>query len=281
MLEGRFSRTAIGAAGHRAAHQTLEGGRIFADPLAMQILGEEGEVALAEAVANPERRMLRLFIALRSRIAEDAALKAIDEGVRQIVVLGAGLDTFACRVSPRAGLVVYEVDRPETQIEKRRRLAWAGIEAPAHLVFAACDFERVGLAEALREAGFAENRRAMFIWLGVTPYLSRAAVLATLGYVAMLPAGGEIVFDYTNPAETMTDLVQRELYEKLAASVAELGEPFLSYFTTEDLHRELQRLGFTEIEDWGPAEILARLAPAAAGAPRKNGGHVIRAARDA
>ena len=98
MQPTQFSRTAIGAAGHRAAHQVLERGRIFADPLALRILGEDAERALADAAENPARRGLRLRIAVRSRVAEDSARRAISEGVRQIVVLGAGLDTFAYRL---------------------------------------------------------------------------------------------------------------------------------------------------------------------------------------
>src|ERR1700689_5401216 len=98
MQSGQFSRTALGAAGHRAAHQALEGGRIFADPLAMPILGEDAESAVAEAREDPRRTGLRLFIATRSRFAEEAARRAIGKGVRQIVVLGAGLDTFAYRL---------------------------------------------------------------------------------------------------------------------------------------------------------------------------------------
>src|ERR1700691_3154630 len=100
MQPSQFSRTALGAAGHRAAHQALEGGRIFADPLALRVLGEDAERAVAEARENPAGRGLRAFVAARSRFAEDAARRAIAEGARQIVVLGAGLDTFAYRLEP-------------------------------------------------------------------------------------------------------------------------------------------------------------------------------------
>jgi methyltransferase (TIGR00027 family) len=112
MLSGQFSRTVLGAAGHRAAHQVLEGGRIFADPLALPILGEDAPAILAEARENPARRGLRAFIAARSRIAEEAARQAIEEGARQIVVLGAGLDTFAYRLEGNDELGVFEVDHP-------------------------------------------------------------------------------------------------------------------------------------------------------------------------
>jgi len=278
MQSGQFSRTALGAAGHRAAHQVLEGGRIFADPLALRILGDDAEPAVAEARENPLRRGLRHFIAVRSRFAEAAARRAIAEGARQIVVLGAGLDTFAYRLEPSEGLRVFEVDHPATQAEKRRRLAAAGIAAPAHLTFAPCDFERDALGEALRAVGFDPATRAFFIWLGVVPYLTVAAVFSTLGFIAGLPAG-EVAFDYANPAETIADPAMREQHKVMAERVAAAGEAFQSYFETPTLQEKLRAFGFQEIEDLGPNEIAARFSPERVKPGRTNGGHVVRARR--
>ena len=129
MIEGQFSRTALSAAGLRAAHQSVDGASVFVDPLAVAVLGDDWP-ALRERSGDPVLRPLRVFVALRSRIAEGVARKAIAQGARQVVVVGAGLDTFACRVAPVDGLVVYEVDHPATQAEKRRRLAAASIVAP-------------------------------------------------------------------------------------------------------------------------------------------------------
>ena len=278
MQPGQFSRTALGAASHRAAHQVLEGGRIFADPLALRILGEDAETAVAEASENPPRRGLRLFIAVRSRFAEEAARLAIVEGARQVVVLGAGLDTFAYRLEPSEGLRVFEVDHPATQAEKRRRLAATGIATPAHLTFAPCDFERAELAPSLRAVGFDPERRAFFLWLGVVPYLTETAVFATLGFIANLP-DGEVVFDYANPPEMIADPAMREHHKALAERVAAAGESFQSFFATPALHDRLRELGFSEIEDLGPNEIAARFFPDRASPARANGGHVIRAWR--
>jgi len=278
MQEGQFSRTALGAAGHRAAHQILEGGLVFADPLALRILGPDAEEAIAEARENPGRRGLRLFVAVRSRFAEDVAGQAIARGVRQIVVLGAGLDTFAYRVEPAEGLRVFEVDHPATQAEKRRRLAAAGIAAPAHLTFAPCDFERAGLDESLGAAGFDARRPSFFLWLGVVPYLSQSAVFATLAFIGKLPGGGEVVFDYANPPETIADEASRQAHEILAARVAAAGEPLRTYFVTSELHENLRGLGFRRVEDLGPDEIAARFLPGRAVPSRKSGGHVVLAA---
>ncbi len=276
MLEGQFSRTAIGAAGHRAAHQVLDGASLFVDPLATRILGKDLDSAVADG-SDPARRRLRLFIALRSRIAEDAARRAIGEGVRQIVVLGAGLDTFGYRVGSIEALRVFEVDHPATQAEKRRRLAEAEIAVPSHLLYAPCDFETRSLNQALEDAGFDPLAAAFFIWLGVTPYLTSAAVEATLRYLAGLPGGAEIVFDYVNPPETIEADEARARHERLSARVAALGEQFRGYFETADLHRRLADLGFDDVEDWGPRRIRERLAP---GSPQigDNGGHILRAA---
>jgi methyltransferase (TIGR00027 family) len=184
MQPGQASLTAIGTAGHRAAHQVLEHGFVFADPLALRILGQDADVAIALAKERPERRPLRLFIAMRSRFAEDSAAHAIDNGVRHILVLGAGLDTFAYRLERTDDLRVFELDHPATQADKRRRLAEARIAEPAHVSYVAHDFESGSMSAALKAAGFDAGAGAFVLWLGVTPYLTEEALFATLGEFA-------------------------------------------------------------------------------------------------
>ena len=268
MQDGQFSLTALGAAGHRAAHQALEGGRVFADSLARRILGDDAEAAIASADENPGRRGLRLFIAVRSRFAEDAARRAIGRGVRQIVVLGAGLDTFAYRVEAAEGLRVYEVDHPATQAEKRRRLAAVGIAPGPHVVFAACDFERQSFAEALAAAGFDAAAPAFFLWLGVTPYLSEPAIFSTFAAIAALPGGAEVAFDYANPAQAIDNPGTRAAHEELTRKVAAVGEPLRTFFDTPALHAKLSELGLAILEDLGPAEIARQFFP---GHPARSG----------
>jgi methyltransferase (TIGR00027 family) len=278
MRQGEFSRTALGAAGHRAAHQALEDGRIFVDPLAFGILGADAPKAIEKARAHPERRGLRLFIALRSRFAEDSAHDAIRRGVRQIVALGAGLDTFAYRIAPTPGLVVFEVDNPATQREKRRRLAAAGIAEPAHVVYVGCDFEVGRLSDALAAAGFDAARPSFVYWLGVTVYLTPEAVFATLATVAAPPGGAEIVFDYVVPPEAIVDPASREARAALAARVAASGEPLRAAFDPATLQARLRALGFTVIEDLGFGEAAARYAPEQAPKRRGGGARLMRAA---
>jgi methyltransferase (TIGR00027 family) len=276
MIEGQFSRTALSAAGLRAAHQIADSASVFVDPLSTKILRDDLHIHL-ERAADPALRPLRLFVALRSRLAEDNAKRRIGQGVRQVVVLGAGLDTFAARLEPSEGLRVFEVDHPATQGEKRRRLSAAGIPTPAHLVFAPCDFERENLAEKLAAAGFDEAAAATFLWLGVTPYLTREAFEATLRFVAELKGGASIVFDYANPVHSIDSAGHRLFHERMAARVAELGETFRSAFDTPELHAFLHALGACEIDDYGPRRIAELFAPGAP-PPPENGGHILRAA---
>jgi methyltransferase (TIGR00027 family) len=129
MQTGTPSRTAWAAALHRAAHQVLEQGRIFSDPLALRILGRDAESVAREAEKHPLQRIMRIFIAVRTRFTEDALAAAIERGVRQIVVLGAGLDTYAYRNALDARLRIFEVDHPDTQAWKRQLLARGGDSA--------------------------------------------------------------------------------------------------------------------------------------------------------
>jgi methyltransferase (TIGR00027 family) len=197
MLEGNFSRTAQRVAIRRAAHQLLDQPRVLDDPLALRIIGAEAAAALR---TNPKEhhafaRAFRAFMAARSRYAEDELARAVASGVRQYVVLGAGLDTFAYR-NPHDGLRVFEVDHPATQAWKRERLQAAGIAVPSSLTFVPIDFERQTLADGLERAGFDHRIAAFFSWLGVTPYLTREACMSTLSLIAKMPASSGVVFDF-------------------------------------------------------------------------------------
>ena len=273
------SRTALGAAIHRAVHQKLEGGKIFADPLAVTVLGEEARATIAEAAADPTQRPMRLFIAARSRFAEDCLSAAVSRGVRQAVVLGAGLDTFSLR-NPHTplGLHVFEVDHPATQAWKRERLMREGLAIPASLTFAPVEFEQQSLADGLRAAGFHSDRPAFFHWLGVVPYLTRDAISATVSFIASLPEL-EVVFDYSEPIENYPS-ERRTNVADVEARVAAIGEPWLSHFDPIELSRDLHARGFGELEDLGLGEIFVRYF----GMPRSEakdgpGPHIVRARR--
>ena len=245
----------------RASHQLLDEPRLLDDPFALRILGARTE---AELRADPQALnrhagdlALRAFVVVRSRIAEDALAAAVAAGIRQYVVLGAGLDTFAYR-NPFPELRVFEVDFPATQTWKRHRLETAGIPIPPTLTFVPVDFERQRLSDELRHAGFAADRPAWFSWLGVTPYLEHATILSTFRDIASLAgAGGGVVLDYGVEPSLLT-LGQRMAVRAVAARVRLGGEPFKSYFTPEGIAADLRATGFEAIDDLSPAEINAR-----------------------
>lgn len=276
MQSGQPSRTARAAAFHRAAHQLLEQGRIFADPLAVGILGEDADAIRRAAEERPSGRRMRIFIAVRSRFAEDALAAAVERGVRQLVVLGAGLDTYAYRGALRDRLRIFEVDHPATQAWKRERLAAAAIPVPAFLAFAPVDFERETLADGLAAAGFDPAQQTFFTWLGVVPYLTKEAFWATLGFIAKLPGGAHVVFDYANPPDELPEEM-RVSHDRRAAHVADLGEAWINYFESDQLRGELTALGFTEVEDLGPRQIAEHYFPSRAAAAPDKGGHLLRA----
>jgi methyltransferase (TIGR00027 family) len=276
MHPGQPSRTALGAARLRAAHQVLDNASILADPLALRILGDDIQVSLDHARAHVSGPRLRWFIAARSRIAEEALTKAVNAGATQLVVLGAGLDTLAYRTPLAGRLRIFEVDFPATQARKREMLAAAGIAVPETLSYVAVDFERETLADALSAAGFAAARRSFFSWLGVVPYLTEGAVFATLGYIAWLPGGGEVVFDYVNPAGSVSP-AGRAANDALAEQVAAAGERFQSYFDTAPLCAKMSAAGFHHVDDIGPDQIAARFFPESEGAGPRRGGHIMHA----
>ncbi len=267
MERGQPSRTAMSAARYRAAHQILEDGQIFQDPLAVRILGLPEQELLADA----PRRAMRVFIAARTRFAEDALAVAVERGVRDLVVLGAGLDTFAYR-NPHPGLRVTEVDHPDTQGWKRARLAESGIAIPPSLTYLGVDFERESLPDQLRLDG-----PAFFLWLGVVPYLTLAGFEETLHVVAA-GEGNEVVFDYAQSPSVMSDERRAQL-EARAERVAKLGEPWLTYFEPDEIARRLGALGFGTIEDLGPSELAAKFFDRPDVPPGTPGGHVLRALR--
>jgi methyltransferase (TIGR00027 family) len=277
MQAGQPSQTARGAAAYRAIHQTLDGGVIFSDPFAVRILDDETRATLDEVAANPSLRPMRLFIAARSRFSENALAACVARGVRQIVVLGAGLDTFSLR-NPYAaeGVRVFEVDYPATQQWKRQRLKQVGLAIPSSLIFAPVDFERQSLAEGLSAAGFRADRPAFFQWLGVSMYLTRETVATTLDFIAAVPES-EVVFDYAEPFENYP-ADRRAVIMAIGESVAARGEPWLSFFDPAELAAMLHGKGFGIVEDLGLAGLTERFyGNLKQGIPRGPGGHVVRA----
>lgn len=170
--------------------------------------------------------------------------------MRQYVLLGAGLDSFAYRNS--LDVTVFEVDRPATQQWKRRQLEKAGIAIPSNVTFVGVDFETDSPLERLTEHDFDPSRPSFFCWLGVLMYLDRESVRRTL---ARLPPGAEPVADYLVP-EHLRDEAGSAYAAAVAAVAAEQGEPWLSVFEPDEMSLLLKESGFTRVEQFGQRDAI-------------------------
>lgn len=256
MERNQASRTAERVAERRAVHQLVDHPIVFRDPLAFDVLRPEIAARIRAAPRDYDRspiaKPLRAFLAVRSRFAEDSLRAAIERGVSQYVLIGAGFDTFAYR-NPYPDLRVFEIDHPATQTEKKQRLAAPG----SNVSQIPADLSIRSLGEALASSPFDSNLPAVFAWLGVILYLELPAIEATLRFVATLPAGTEIIFDYGIPRRSL-NFIGRLVFDRMASRVAAIGEPWKSFFTPEELHSLLTSVGFKTVEDLGADEINAR-----------------------
>ena len=257
MEQSIASRTALRVALRRAAHQIHDSPVVFNDPLAVAILGGTYAEELRRTPLRPDRPFsigLRAFLVARSRYAEDNLKRAVNFGVHQYVLLGAGLDTFAYR-NPYAELRVFEVDHPATQQWKRELLQRSDIAIPESVTYAPVDFERQSLSTQLGDAGFNSQAPAFFAWLGVVPYLTLEAFRATLSFIAAQQPGSGLTLDYGQPRAVLPFLEQLA-HDSLASRVEKAGEPFQLFFTPAEIAEELS--DFHSLEDLGAAEINAR-----------------------
>jgi methyltransferase (TIGR00027 family) len=274
MEEGKPSATAVLAAMLRAAHLSWDQPpKIFEDTLALQLSGCMSEGALKAQMdrldtevgrtTNPDfaltlRRSATANVVTRSRYVEEEVDQAVERGVSQYVILGAGLDSFAYRRPDLAkALHIFEVDHPATQAWKRTRLRAAGVELPANLSLVPVDFEKDSLIDNLRMSGYRTDAMGLFSWLGVTMYLSGDAIFGTLRAVAALAPGTEIIFEYSVPKELVDEATQKILAAVMAAAQAR-GEPQQSFFEPGKLAERVRQIGFAEVSDFGPDEAEAR-----------------------
>lgn len=269
MLEQEASKTALGVAYIRAAHQILDTPPLlFEDPVALKLLGPGAEATIRAAAAryqSPYGRGLRSHVCLRSRFTEDR-LKAT--GANRYVVVGAGFDTFALRQPEWAkGLRILEVDHPATQAAKQEMMARAGFERPENLALAPCDFTRETLADILGREKIAADEKVFFSWLGVTMYLTEAAIDASLQAMAAVAAVAAVSLTFK----------QRDAHpgdQALSDIVTGLGEAFVSFFTPDEMAAKLTAHGFTQQDFLTPARATAEyFTPPRPGlpAPRRSG----------
>ena len=261
MIEAQPSKTALRVALRRAAHQVHDAKPlVFDDPLAVRILGpgySEEIRRTPDGDKRPFSAALRAFMVGRARLAEDVLAAAVRErGVRQYLVLGAGLDTFAYR-NPFADVRVFEVDHPATQAWKLQMLKAAAIPVPPNAQLVPVDFENDSLRARLKASGFDASVQTVTAWLGVVPYLTSEAFRATMRVLGGLPAGSEVIFDYAQPREALPP-VEQLMLDSLSARVAKAGEPFQLFFTPKQLAEELEGLDMRVVEDLDGAAMTAR-----------------------
>jgi methyltransferase (TIGR00027 family) len=243
------SASALMAAAARAAHLIVDAEpRIFADTLAETLLGAQADELIAYHRRHGDHVVLagaRAQATCRSRITEAAVAAGFERGITQYVLLGAGLDSFAYR-SPLA-FTVFEVDHPASQAWKRARLADAGIAEPSTVSYVPVDLEAGTVAKHLIRHGFDPARPAIVSWLGVSMYLTSAAVAGVLDALGGLAPGTEIVFDYMLP-DRDRDANGRTYVEMVAPGTAERGEPWLTFLSVDDATALLARAGFRSVE---------------------------------
>lgn len=285
MRDNQVSNSALMLAYLRGYHAANDQPKIFDDFLAFSLFSEREHaeyvrrlapnllaVALYDlsfALKLPNKATIRREVmqkispmslgVSRARYTEDSLEQAVRSGVRQYVILGAGLDTFAFRRREWNGrLQVFEVDHPATQASKRERIARAGWELPDHLHFIPLDFRREGFAAALGRSTFDRQAPSFFSWLGCTYYLSRDDVFAALCAIAELaPSGSAIVFDYLNAEAFPLERSTKRL--RFAARYnRRRGEPMITGLDPRALAAELDRSGLRLEESLSPEAIDGR-----------------------
>jgi methyltransferase (TIGR00027 family) len=203
MRRNQTSLTAAGIATARAIEsEKPEGERICYDPYARRFA--PGWLyfitALFVKLGYAERRGPGVmgFLAARDRYIDDILQGFLEDGLQQLVILGAGFDSRAYRFDRLKDRVkVFEVDHPATQADKLARVQAIFGEIQKHVTYVPVDFNTQTLEQRLPESGYDANLKTLFIWQGVTMYLTAEGVDETLRFVVQHSApGSAIVFDY-------------------------------------------------------------------------------------
>jgi len=262
MIEGKPSQTAFMTAVQRGHHNaTAPEPKILRDDLALALAGvgtvEDAQVFISNMIDTfaslSDRETAEIFmgridgaVCMRSRVVEEKLAVARRRGVKQLVILGAGLDTTAYRRTDLTdGLQVFEVDHPSTQVWKRERLE---IDIPDNVKFVAFDFEKQTLAEALKAGDVKSDIMTFFTWLGVHMYLTDEAVRSTLGVMGAYPKGSEMVMDFISPSYVLEGGVPEESVAYLQKVVTDMGEPIQSKYYESELEDILKSAGFGTVD---------------------------------
>jgi methyltransferase (TIGR00027 family) len=253
------------------------------DPHAAQLLPAPLSRALAAGRQRAARTVLRGLtlgmvdhVCLRTAAIDDAVREAVTLGAAQLVVLGAGLDARAWRLPELAGVEVFEVDHPSTQLGKRERTAsLSPLAAAVH--FVAVDFERQRVAARLAEHGHDAARPPAWIWEGVTPYLQPAAIAATLDDVGARSAvGSTLMMTYAVPELVLLPIPGARAITQLA--FRGLGEALHGAMAPAEAAAAVRRVGYEPLRD-GDARDWALRAEGSAALARPFRGERLLVAR--
>jgi methyltransferase (TIGR00027 family) len=252
-------QTAVRVALWRALHVQVDAPpHVLTDEVGLALVAPEAGWQSRQDM-SPFTRPFRASIVARARFVEDRVLEQLARGVRQYVILGAGLDTFAQRRPELASqLVVFEVDQPGPQAWKRQRLLALGFGVPPFLRLVPVDFE-AGDAwwDRLAAAGFDSTQPAVVASTGVSMYLSKAAIAATLRQVASLAKDSTFVMSFMLPIE-LADPELRPGIERAAAGARANGTPFISFFTPTEILALAREAGFREVRHVSAADLGER-----------------------
>jgi methyltransferase (TIGR00027 family) len=244
--------------------------RLFDDPLAGQFVSPAWRLALKGARFVAVRRAIEAIYDLIGgpgpRASAVARTRLIDEliceaspSIDHLVILGAGYDTRAQRLDCLSNIAVYEVDHPSTQADKRAVLATATALAARSLTFVAIDFEHNDLADALTSSGYQRGKRAMFLWEGVTQYLSSQAVDKTLSAIRQTARQGDtLVFTYIDAAVLRGHTGRFPEAARWLDGTAKRGEPWIFGLSPTDLHDYLHTRRFRLESDLSTREAGER-----------------------
>ncbi|HVN85990.1 MAG TPA: SAM-dependent methyltransferase [Candidatus Binatia bacterium] len=269
MMPGRASRTAEYVAFFRALESARPPRvRLFDDPYARHFLRPSLRRAVSCSRVPPlgglivwcaDRRLpgARTSAIARTRVIDDAVRRAGRDGIDQVVILGAGFDSRAYRLPELRAAAVFEVDHPATHAVKRVRLRRALPTIPANVRFVPIDFNRQQLPGVLADHGLDAQRRVLFLWEGVTNYLTAAAVDAVLRFVARCAAGTRLIFTYVHRG-ALDGSVAFEGAATLMRAVAQLAEPWTFGLDPSTLRGYLADRGLRLEDDAGAREYRAR-----------------------
>ena len=257
------SKTAELVCAARATHTLQDTNPVYIDPLAVELCG-----GFWKRVANS--RFLNWFmikvvlrklapivpeIIVRAKFCQEILDDLAKDGLKQLVILGAGYDSLAFRDDFPTNITVYEIDLEVTQAEKKARLAKINKHNLPHVKFISADLNSESLEEVLRNHEFDFGARTLISWFGVTYYIDRESYLSTLAFVKEhLSPGSLIIFDFVLPRAEIPKAWQ-PLAQSCENFVASKGEPWVNMMNRQQLATDLQNLGFASPQILMPAVI--------------------------